>query len=166
MNQVTVRGPTHLNDQRAFNTWNPCEKAISGSLRLGPHHRTKRLVIEAIRWQCGQARILHMAADRKVVERLKRHRAESHQVMDRVIEKTTDSRGADACGLRFQIEHLANQPGFPEESAVEPRSVPMQARFEFCDHCQGKRAIASDILVATNLGRQLPRVTLLQKKKG
>src|SRR5690242_18806310 len=125
---------------------------------LSPRYLTQRSVIEAIRRQGGQARIFHRAAGRKVVERLKRHLAESHELMDRVIEKTTDSRRAHSCSLRFQIEHLPDQSCLPEQPAVEPWSVQLQARFEFCDHAQGKRAVGSDVLMATDTGRQSPRV--------
>src|SRR5713226_2265077 len=122
-------------------------------------------MIKAIRRQGRQAGVVHMASRREVVERLKRHVIEPHYPMHRVIKKTADSGSPDAGRLRLQIEHLADHPCFPEESPIEPRSVPMQARFEFCDHPQGKRTVPGNILTATDLGSQLPHVALLEEKK-
>src|SRR5439155_444730 len=103
-------------------------------------------------------RVLYVASGREVVERLKHRVLEPHDLMDRVIEKTADPRRADSGRLRLQIKYLADHPRLPEKSAVEPRSMPPQARFEFRDHPQGKRAVSGNILIAADLGGQFSRI--------
>ena len=84
-------------------------------------------MIKAIRRQGGQTRVFDMASGREVVERLKRHVIEPQYLVHRVIKKAADSGSPDANRLRFQIKHLADHACLPEESAIEPRSVPIQA---------------------------------------
>ena len=43
--------------------------------------------------------------------------------------------------------------------------MPSQACFEFCDHAQGKRALPGNILMATELSSQLPRIALFEEKQ-
>src|SRR5437867_10968859 len=85
--------------------------------------------------------------------------------MDRVVEKAADPRRADSGCLRLQIKYLADHPRLPEKPAVEPRSVPPQARFEFRDHPQGKCAVSGDILIAADLGGQFSRIAFLEQEK-
>src|SRR5207247_4664653 len=85
--------------------------------------------------------------------------------MDRVIEKAADPRRADPARLRLQIKYLADHARLPEKPAVEPRSMPPQARFEFRDHPQGKRAVSGGMLIATDLGGQFSRIALLEQDK-
>ena len=62
---------------------------------------TNLSMIKAIRRQRRQAGVLHMASGREVVERLKRHVIEPHDLMHRVIKKTADSGSPNASRLRF-----------------------------------------------------------------
>ncbi len=71
-------------------------------------------MIKAVGRQGSQARVLHVASDREVIERLKHRVVESKHLVDRVIKKAADSRRTDARSLRFQLEHLPDQPSLPE----------------------------------------------------
>jgi hypothetical protein len=123
------------------------------------------LVIKSIGRQGRQARVFDRSSGREVIERLKACVIESHDLVNRVVEKTADARGADSGRLGFQIEHLTDQPCLPEESAIKPWPVLAQAGFELRNHPQGKGTLPGDVLTAAELGSQGSRIALLKQEQ-
>lgn len=58
-------------------------------------------MVKAVGWQGRQPRIVDRSTDGEVIERLKRRVTDSKYLMDRVIEKASDSGCAHACRLRL-----------------------------------------------------------------
>ena len=69
----------------------------------------------------GQPRILKRFSDGEMVETLIVIVAEAKDFMNGVIKKTADPGASDAVGFSFQIEHLSDHSGFPEQMPVAVR---------------------------------------------
>src|SRR5689334_15470470 len=101
-----------------------------------------------IRRQRGQPGILDGPADGEVIEVLERDSVQAEQVVEGVVEVAADAGPADAGGLGFQVEDLAEDAGLPEEVAIPPgASVPDRAA-EVSDHPQAEGAVGGDLLMA------------------
>ena len=64
--------------------------------------------------ECRQSGIVHGAADGEVIQRLKVGAFESEHLMHRIVEEAADASRPHAGGFRLEIEHLSDQPCFPE----------------------------------------------------
>src|SRR5437660_136302 len=122
-----------------------------------------RMPLLFIRRQRGEARIVDIAADREVIDRLERQVPEAEHLVHRVVVEAADARGAHAGGLRLQIEHLADGARFPVKAAVEPGARLDEPLAVFGDHAERERAVAGDVLLAAHLRRELARVARLQQ---
>ena len=61
-------------------------------------------------WRQGhQSPVFQRSSDRKVIERLKAQPLHGHDLMNGVVEKTSDAGGPDPCRFRFQIKHLSHE---------------------------------------------------------
>jgi hypothetical protein len=73
-----------------------------------------------IRREGRQAIILNRAANCEVIKVLKLIAVYAQQFMKRVIKVAPDACRARAGSLGFQIQHLAENPRFPEQTAIPP----------------------------------------------
>src|SRR5260370_33817648 len=70
-----------------------------------------------------------------------------------VVEVAADACRAHARSLGFQIKHLAENPRFPEQTAIPPGALGADCLSEISNHAQAKGAIRGDLLMTTdNLG--------------
>src|SRR5262249_49389430 len=95
-----------------------------------------------------QTRVLHPRADGEVIQALKRVTREAEHVVDGIVVEAPDAGAARAGGLRFEIQHLADDARFPEEMAIERRAELVEARVEVRDHAEAEISVARDLLVA------------------
>ena len=109
-----------------------------------------------IRRESHQAMILYRPAHGEVIQVLKLITGETQQIVKRVVEVAADACRAHASSLGFQIQHLAENPRFPEQTALPPSALGADRLSEISDHSQAEGAIRGDLLVTTdNLGRAL-----------
>lgn len=77
-----------------------------------------------VRRQSLQARIVDSAADREVVDDLESVvLVATHHLVGLVVQESTDARRTYARGFGFEVERLPDEPRFPVQSAVEPRTI-------------------------------------------
>src|SRR5215831_14760343 len=112
--------------------------------------------------QCRQSPILHRATNGEVVERLEAQALHRHNLMHRVIEETPNPGRPHPRCLRFEVEHLPEYTRLPEETWIPPRSLIPQASLELSQHAKRKCAVSRNILIATHLPSQLPRIAFKQ----
>ena len=62
-----------------------------------------------------------MLAHREMVEALPFGALEPKDAMHLIVKETADACGSQILGLGFQVEYLAYQPCFPEESSTARR---------------------------------------------
>ena len=87
--------------------------------------------------------VLQRRADGKVVEILPAAVAETQQTVHRVIEITADAGSPQTLRFGFQLEDLTDEPGFPEQTWIEPGSAGDE-RVEACQHAEGEGAVPGD----------------------
>ena len=90
-------------------------------------------------------------ADGEMVEVLIRPVLEAKDSMHGVVEVTPDPGTPNPSRFSFQIEHLADHSGFPEQSGIEPRTVPGKGLLVLRDHSKTEASIARDVLVTRDL---------------
>ena len=69
-----------------------------------------------------QPRVLDRDADREVIQALERVTGEPEHLVHRIVVEAADAGGARAGGFGLEIQHLADDAGFPEQVAVERRA--------------------------------------------
>ncbi|HNI81428.1 MAG TPA: hypothetical protein PLX21_05875 [Rhodocyclaceae bacterium] len=75
------------------------------------------------------------------------------QFVHRVVEIAADAGAAQAHGLGLQIEHLAEEAGFPQQVAIAGRIVgdlPLQLR----QQTEGDAGVGGDVLMTVQAARQ------------
>ena len=87
-------------------------------------------------WDVLQTVILHRASDGEMVEALEILFFYSQDFVHDIVEEASDSCPSYACCFRFEVEELAYEACFPEESFVKPGSPFLDSAFEFGDHSQ------------------------------
>jgi len=65
-----------------------------------------------------------------------------------VVVVAADPRRAAARGLGLEIEHLADEPAFPEEPAIEPFPLLAQRLLEARHHREREEPVFRDVLIA------------------
>ena len=87
----------------------------------------------------------------EMVEVLIRPVLEAKDSMHGVVEVTPDPGTPNPRCFSFQIQHLTNHSGFPEQSRIEPRTVPGKGLLVLRDHSKTEASIARDVLVTRDL---------------
>ena len=85
--------------------------------------------------------------------------AEAEDVVDRVVVEASDPRRACAGSFGFEIEHLADDPGFPVQVSIEGRPELLETAIEIGEHSQAEEAVACNLLVAAHTRGEAPAVT-------
>jgi hypothetical protein len=112
-----------------------------------------------------QARVVDRTTHREVVEYLKAVALETEDVMAQVIEKAANVRAANLGCLCLEVLYLTSDPCFPIEPAVK-RGVERLERLAILgEHCDGKRAVGGNRLIATRLLGKIADVSLHKKKE-
>ena len=70
--------------------------------------------------------------------------------MKGVVEVTSDPSTADTGGLRFQVQHLPQQAGFPKQFSIPRCTCCTNAFGKFSNHTKAEVAGGSDLLMATH----------------
>src|SRR5262245_7170430 len=85
-----------------------------------------------------------------MVERLESVIDESEHLVNRIVEEAADAGAARALGFGGEVEHLADDAGFPEQVTVERRPELGEAGVELRDHAEAEEAVGRDLLVAAH----------------
>ena len=72
--------------------------------------------------QRGEARIVDVAADGEVIERLEPEVAKAEHLVHWIVEEAADAGRAHAGRFSLEIERLADGARFPVQPAIEPRA--------------------------------------------
>src|SRR5207249_3188611 len=83
-----------------------------------------------------QARVLDRNPDREVIQRLERVIGQAEDLVDRIVVKAADAGAARAGGFGGEVQHLTDNPRFPEQVTIERRAERVEARVELGDHPQ------------------------------
>src|SRR5688500_607541 len=121
--------------------------------------------VAPVRRQGGESRVVHRAADGEVVERLELEVPQAEHLVHRVVEEAADAGRAHAGGFGFEVEHLSEESGLPEEAAVERRPVLDQRRLVLGEHAEREGAVAGDVLAAAHLRGERARVAALEEEE-
>ena len=105
-----------------------------------------------------EARVLDRPAAGEMIEVLEAVRLHTEQVVKGIVEVTADAGAAHPRGLGFQVKHLPEHAGFPEQPPVPPGAVGSNRVTEFGDHAQTERAVGGDLLMTAHLAGSLPEV--------
>src|SRR5271157_3299952 len=112
--------------------------------------------------QRHQPWVVDRTANGKVVQALKALPAQAEQVMKGVVEVTSDPSAADTGGLRFKVQHLPQQAGFPKQFSIPPCTCGTDAFGKFGNHAEAKGAGAGNLLMAAHHLCLLAEVSLDQ----
>src|SRR6185295_9020533 len=107
-----------------------------------------------------QPRVFDWAADCEVIQALELAPLETQHAVKRVIEITANPGASNAGGLGFQIQRMAQQSGFPEQSSIPPAAHRSNTVFKFRQHAEAECAGARDLLMATHHLRLLPTIAI------
>ena len=105
-----------------------------------------------------QARVRHSLSNREMVKTLPSAVLNTEQIVHRVIEVTTDTRTLNACRFRFQIEHMAQHAGLPEQPAIVPGAC-FDNPIEISQHTQAECTIRSYFLMTGDSPCRLSGIT-------
>ena len=79
--------------------------------------------------------------------------------MNLVVVETADAGGLDPSRLCFQIEHLTNHAGFPEQPGVHPWAGCRESFVKGYEHPSREDSVRRDILTTTHGAGNRPFIT-------
>jgi hypothetical protein len=86
----------------------------------------------------------------KVIETLELKVFNAKETVKGIVEVAANSRAADACGLRLEVQNLAEQTRLPEEPAIPSRSLRTDSGGKLRKHPKAKRTRGCDLLPAAD----------------
>src|ERR1039458_4032015 len=120
---------------------------------------------QTVRRQRGQASVLDWATHSEMVEALPIARRDGQSLVNRIIEVAADPGRTNARLLRLEVQHLADEPGLPEEISVEAGAIDNQTVHVFGDHPKAVGPVPRNILTAGDARGQSTAVPLFQQEK-
>jgi len=99
-----------------------------------------------IGWKSLQATVRHPFSNREMVKTLPSAVLNTEQIVHGIIEVTTDTRTLNACRFRFEIEHMAQHAGLPEQPAIVPGAC-FDDPIEISQHTQAEYTTRSYLLM-------------------
>ena len=106
-----------------------------------------------------------MASNGEMVKTLEIMVGHAENLMHGIVEEAADAGAADACGLRFQVEYLPDDAGFPEQAPIEVRPAFPDGRLEFRNHPKAEGSVSGDILAAADACCSGPDISGRQQEK-
>src|SRR5262245_43719797 len=67
-----------------------------------------------------------------------------------IVVETSDAGGASAGRFGFEVQHLSDEAGLPEEMPVEGRPKRVEAGVELRDHAEAEEPVGGDRLIAAD----------------
>jgi hypothetical protein len=101
-----------------------------------------------VRGQRGEPLVLDGAPHCEVVEALPVARRDAEHIVNEIIEVAPDPGRTDARLFRFEVQHVADKTGLPEEISIERSAVGHQAAHVIRDHPEAEGPIPRDVLAA------------------